>query len=235
MQSLYCRFIKCFYIVCALVTSFTACAAEEIAITKITTDGIEVLNVNKAITELHFYKDKTVSIKGLEQLPQLRKVTFMMTAFIKDYSFLSDNANIEILAFDNCKVDDFKFILKLPKLKILVINSCRLKHFSFDFFNNQKLEMLQLNNIRIGDSVDRVTAVPELYNVPRYLKYLDLSFNDITLISPEFIEATKDVMTIFMSGNRIEESSVNVDRYGNIELFFNEDKLPKEFHSSKIW
>ena len=235
MRSLCYRFVKFFIVVNFLVASFTSCAAEEITITKITTNGTEVLKVNPAITELHFYKDKTVSIKGLEQLPRLRKVTFMMTAFIKDYSFLSDNDNIEILAFDNCKVDDFKFVSKLPKLKILVINSSRVKNFSFDLTNNQKLEMLQLNNIRIGDSVDRVTTVPELYNVPRSLKYLDLSFNEITLICPEFIEATKSVMAIFLSGNSIEESSVKADKYGNFDLFFTEDTLPEEFHSAKIW
>jgi Leucine-rich repeat (LRR) protein len=209
--------------------------AQEVNIKINNVNGVESIMLDSGITKLHFYKDKTVSVEGLEKLPRLRKITFMMTAFINDYSFIADNTNIEILAFQNCDFENLSFVSKLTKLKALVLNDCRIKNFSFDLISNIQLEMLQLNNIRIGDESNRVKIMPELFNVPLSLKYIDVSFNNISIVSREFIEATKRVDIIFLTGNPVDKLNLEMNKYGNIDFNFNETKLPAIFHSTAIW
>ncbi|MBA7550504.1 hypothetical protein ES705_43020 [subsurface metagenome] len=180
--------------------AITACSKPEVTITKVTKDGIEKLTVDAGTTELHFYKDNTTRVEGLGQLDFLRKVTFMMTPFIQDYNFITDNPNIEILAFDTCSLNNLNFISRLSNLKILSFKACRLPSLQFDFHNNEKLELLRFNNIRLIGEKSRILSVPDLVNVPTTLQFIDLSFNEIKTVSDSFIEATQNIMAeIFLA------------------------------------
>ena len=215
--------------------SFYGCSEETITIIKKSKKGDDTIQVDKNTEKLHFYKEYTTDVIGLEKLTKLNKVTFMMTAFMKNYDFLADNPNIEVLSFDNCTIEDLGFIANLPSLRILVINSCKLPNVDLDLSNNKNLEFLRMNNIRIIGEKERISKLPKLGNLGIFLKYLDLSFNEISFIDEDFIEKTKDVDVIFLAGNKIKEISENENRYGNINLDFDEEKLPVQYHSTVIW
>jgi len=196
-----------FFILLVLVTS-NGCA-QDIELTLEKRSGDEKIFVDKDIKELHFYKDNLISIKGLENLNKLEKITFEMTSSIKDFSFLND-VELSILVFQDCNLEKIDFVYEQIKLKELVIQGCQLVA-SIDAEHLVSLEYLEITNSGITNFI-------QASSVPSSLKILNLAYNKISYINSGVLSNLSDVDLIILTGNpiTIESNNIVMDSLGKV-------------------
>ena len=153
--------------------AIVGCADEKVSLVKETKNGKEILVLQKDITELRFSKpDYVQQLDGLGQLVNLRRVVFDMTAFVKNFDFLTQNANIEEVVLVAVSIPDFDFLKGLPNLKSLVIRSARLGKTEIDLHDNKRIQYLEI-------TYSNLYVFPRIDNIPDTLDYINLSHNHI--------------------------------------------------------
>jgi Leucine-rich repeat (LRR) protein len=187
----------------------------QIMLTLNTRKGTETKCVSPNTKELIFEKSYIESIQGLDQLCELEKIIFDMTAFITNFSFLRDSKNLREVAFVEVHPESWTFIENLVNLEIIYIRSCRTPNMRLDLSKNTKLKYLEISN----GSLD---TYPELIHIPSSLEYLNLSYDNIQFI-PEDKKQENNFVTILFR-NRIEY-------YESKSFLFNDPKdiLPSKY------
>jgi Leucine-rich repeat (LRR) protein len=170
------------------------------------------------IQELTFFKSGMTRIDGLEKLKQLRSISFNLTAFITDYSFLKKAKTLEKLVITyGPDTSDWTFIEELSNLKILFIEGYRQKNIALDLTNLTSLEYLPI----FGSDLE---SFPDIKNIPRSLKYLNLTSNKISSLPPDFGQYSHT--TIFLKANPIENQGI---KKRNIIFDWARNFLPEEY------
>jgi hypothetical protein len=166
----------------------------QVALTLKTTRGDKIQYVDANITRLHYIKDYTIRIEGLNQLKSLEVVVFDMMGFMDDFSFLKDAPWIKAV-FIRGQYDsytDLSFVEHLPGLEILFIGGGRETSITLDLKNNQSLEYLALEYMELE-------SFPVLENMPRTLKYLNLSGNKIRFLPRDYHLYKNTVLFLMMN------------------------------------
>jgi hypothetical protein len=177
----------------------------------------EKKSVNIDIKELSFIKTAIIGIDGLEQLKSLESITFDKTPFLLDYSFLKNVPWIKkIVLLYGPNINDWTFIQELPNLEILYIDGYNRGTIKLDLRNNISLEYLALCN-------GSLEFFPELNNIPKSLKYINLTVNKINNLPCNFSRFND--IKIFIKLNLLNETSY----YTNLIFDWAENNLPKKF------
>jgi len=99
--------------------------AEDVKIIRVMTDGREVAEYYPADTETLTIFDsasngyRTLDIRGLENLKNLKVLDFQKLAFLKNYNFLKKITSVEELYFGSVHFSDFSVLSGMTKLKKL--------------------------------------------------------------------------------------------------------------------
>ena len=99
--------------------------AEDVKIIRVMTDGREVAEYYPADTETLTIFDsasngyRTLDIRGLENLKNLKVLDFQKLAFLKNYNFLKKITRVEELYFGSVHFSDFSVLSGMTKLKKL--------------------------------------------------------------------------------------------------------------------
>lgn len=99
--------------------------AEDVKIIRVMTDGREVSEYYPADTETLTIFDsasngyRTLDIRGLENLKNLKVLDFQKLAFLKNYNFLKKITSVEELYFGSVHFSDFSVLSGMTKLKKL--------------------------------------------------------------------------------------------------------------------
>ena len=152
-------------------------------------------------------EDFVVDIRGLEYLENLKALKFIHVSQILSYDFIAELDHIEVLIISYGRVLNVDFLAKLPKLKILSLEICGdwetgglpFLDVPLDLSQNESLEYL-------GFELCGLSRLPSLVNVPKSLRFLDLSYNEMT-IDIDDIEANPYLTaleTVFVSGITLE-------------------------------
>jgi len=194
------------------------CAGETVKLMYYTTNGCIEKSIDSGIEELTFGKTSNViSVSGLEKLTNLKKVTFSMTAYITDFSFLNANPNIEIMILQDCTISDASFLYNQKRLRILALQGCK-KIPKIRLTDLKLLEYLEISNSGI-EELPIIAGDVILEN----LKIVNLAYNNIASLNPTILEYFKNCK-IIMTGNPLILNKCNI-LYGS--LF---DTLPEEYH-----
>jgi Leucine-rich repeat (LRR) protein len=180
-----------------------------------TTKGKEIKYVAQDTKELYFEKTYIQKIEELKELPQLETIVFDMTAFIKDFAFLSDAKYLRKLVLCTVSPNDLSIIEYMPNLEILILRACILNENILDLNNNHKLKYIELSYCRLN-------SFPYLKNVPSSLEYLNLSNNNIEGFQVSDFENTTSKILLY--NNKIK----NIDSE-NI-IFDNPDEFLPELY-----
>ncbi|MDR1317898.1 MAG: hypothetical protein LBK13_13610, partial [Spirochaetales bacterium] len=109
----------------------------------------------------------------MDQLKQLQSIILDKTAFIEDYSFLRDAHGLRKLVIVGVASEiDLSFIKYLPDLEMMVIFGNIGSGIKLDLSYNVRLEYLAFCN-------GSLESFPEILNVPKTLRYLNLINNKI--------------------------------------------------------
>lgn len=98
--------------------------AEDVKIIRVMTDGREVAEYYPADTETLTIFDsasngyRTLDIRGLENLKNLKVLDFQKLAFLKNYDFLKEVSTVEELYFGSVHFSDFSVLSGMTKLKV---------------------------------------------------------------------------------------------------------------------
>jgi hypothetical protein len=181
-------------------TNILLCAQQVTLVIKTSHRGDKVKTVDENIQELSFVKtrDGTTGVYGLEKLKNLRSITFDKMD-ITDYSFLKEAKTLEKLVLIWPHATDWTFIEALSNLKILFIYAYSDTSIALDLTNLKSLEYLAI-------SASDLESFPAIKNIPKSLKYLNLTSNKITALPPDFGEYNHT--TIFLKANPIEKQGI---------------------------
>ena len=132
--------------------------AEDVKIIRVMTDGREVSEYYPADTETLTIFDsasngyRTLDIRGLENLKNLKVLEFQTLPSLKNYNFLKEMTSVEDLYFDRVYFSDFSLLTNMTKLKAFkhrgyIANESVEKIYSagLDFSFCPNLELLTLD------------------------------------------------------------------------------------------
>jgi Leucine-rich repeat (LRR) protein len=209
------------------VFSLPLLAEEKILISIITPKGTIVKESSKGTDALYIDSSEVNSIDGLEQLTNLRKITFIFDHAIKSFSYLEKCPLLESIIINTCsEMGSIPDITKFPKLRSFEIRidkdlGSNKSIYTLDLANNPRLEYLQIADCNL-------TKFPKLTNIPPSLKYVNFSGNLIESIDEDSLRALRNVR-VFVADNLLQER--DYARYGNVG--FSLEKmwkiLPPEF------
>ncbi|ULQ58796.1 hypothetical protein K7I13_09575 [Brucepastera parasyntrophica] len=172
-----------------IVGNFVYANAGKETLTIITITGTEYLTVDSNTKELVFRKpSKVTEIRGLGKSKKLETLVFDMTAFLHDFSFLTDVPGLKKLVIVSIIPENWDFLKDLKKLEILSLRGYPKKTIILDLQYNTVLEYLEFYS-------GTLDTYPDLLNVPDSLQYLNLSYTYITDI-PQDKESVTGYTTI---------------------------------------
>jgi Leucine-rich repeat (LRR) protein len=189
----------------------------EVVLTLVSKNSTELMRVQSDIDKLYFGQSSYVqSVTGLKNLKKLTTVIFEKTAFVNDFSFLQDAENLKNLFLVGTNIKDLTFIENLPYLeKFYIIDCLQINRIPIDLKNNERLEYLEVKYCNLAE-------FPVMLNIHPSLKYLNLSWNNISVIPNRY--KRQDNFVIFLYRN-------NVDYFKDKFIIFDDpaDILPNEF------
>lgn len=175
-----------------------------VALQQLADDSVD-LEIWLGNTDLSPY-DPVIEIRGISRLVRLRRVMFLITPQIPDYSFLATVPRLSSILITHGIVADLGFISELSNLTVLALEMCRSPdggavidgEAHIDLSGNPAIEYL-------GFVACGLTRFPSIDNVPDSLVYLDLSYNRIRLTEDdrERLAMLKNVRYVFLGGSEV--------------------------------
>ncbi|MDC7221347.1 MAG: hypothetical protein PQJ59_15530 [Spirochaetales bacterium] len=173
--------------------------AEDVKLEYHFSDGsIEVKTVNSNLDELYIYKTNTTKVLGLDQLKNLNTIIINRAHYLKDYSFLSDAKNLEVLVLIFAETNSFEFLTDLEQLKALIVQSSKINNYDIDLSNNNVMEYLELSNCNLLEPLN-------ITGFPCSLSLINYAYNSIS----DFFPDSCNCYDLILSGNPIAEHIVN--------------------------
>ena len=96
------------------------------------------------------YGSKVTEIKFESENPDIRKIVLEGNAFLKDYSFIAECKNLQVLVINDASVKDFSFLENCRSLKIIAFDSVKFEKM-VDLRKLENLEYIAFTNCALSE------------------------------------------------------------------------------------
>lgn len=160
------------------------------------------------------YGSKVSEIKFESENPKITEIILEGTAFIKDYSFIAECKELEVIVINDVPIENLDFLKSCKRLNVIAFDGVNLKKFP-DLSNFENLEYFAMTNCNLKEFSD-------VMNHGKKLSFVNLCHNRISKFPKPKLN---DDALYFVLGN--PATSSNFKNY-----IFDEDitkKLPERF------
>jgi hypothetical protein len=215
---------RCLIFLVLLAVGFVTFADSKVSLTFAYPGGMVTKEIDADATEFVLaYDPQLLAIRGLELVPNLKRVRLIGLSRFVDVGMFLFLPHIESIVLDRLlSIGNIDSLFTIPTLRSLIVAICPMLSTSgpikADLRFAKKLEYLQ-----IADS-DLVEA-PLLSSIPESLKYVNLSGNRLTSVSP--FAALPQRIRLYLFGNPMDDSSMSPNVVMSMRDFVSE--VPRDY------
>jgi Leucine-rich repeat (LRR) protein len=202
-------------------------------------DNTDITAIPAEIGQLSNLEQLSIGICDIRSLPkeiaELKKLRSLhITSALKDYSFLEDLPQLEVLVLIECKLDTFpEAIRKMSKLHTLNLSKNKISTIPDWFSDLSELTVVLLNgnpikNIEFGPNQKKIQkldlencsldALPESIGFLSALQNLNLYKNNISRL-PQSINKLTELESLNIDKNPLPEFPKDLSGFGKLKYF----------------
>jgi Leucine-rich repeat (LRR) protein len=227
--------MRLLFVITLVAVLIFSCAAQETSIRISTAQGkVFSIIVPTDIQEFVIapFQIDVVKIEGLENLPNLKKLTLEVLYTLEDFSFLESLVTLEVLVLESCNIKNTDFLKSLTNLKILYLNGVGFHSNKLSLSQDMNLEVLYVRAIHSWPP-NRYFVLP-IEDLPSSMEYLVLDLNIFLRMTDEFLDSISHVPTIIMGKDDYKQNPEYFRKHKNFIFKPSREVLPHKFRVNTI-